>query len=253
MAKTLKGRELYICETAQSSDLNLAAFVALTWVLVGNVGMIGESGAATNLPTYDELDTDVIQKGKGITDAGSTPVEVSLNLTDTGQNALRVAALTQNDYAISWVDDDGVTHYQRGKITGPTAPNGRNEDFRRQVFTMGWNQREVLATAADIVAPSNTLAPAISGPTTAPDVSGASVLTCYEGVWAGHPTSYVYQWEQDVAGNSVFSAIVGQTARTLTTVVAYQGNCLRVGVKGVNAAGTTASFSYSTPTKAVQA
>jgi hypothetical protein len=253
MAKTLKGRIVYIAATgavpeAQNSDLTLSGFQGLNWVQVNNCGALGESGSSTNLPTYDEFDTAVIQKGKGITDAGSTTLEVSLNLTDDGQNAMRAAALEPDDYAISWVDDDNVTHYQRGKITGPTAPNGRNEDFRRQVFTMGFNQREVIAVAADFVAPANTLAPAISGPTTAPDVSAASVLTCIEGEWDGHPYSFEYQWQQDTAGNGTFANIGGQTSRTLTTVVGYQGNCLRVGVKGVGPGGTTASFAFSTPT-----
>jgi hypothetical protein len=257
MAKTLKGRLVYIAATgavpeAQNSDLNLAGFVALDWVAVANVGSIGESGASTNLPTYDELGTDVIQKGKGITDAGSTPIEVSLNLSDDGQNALRAAALEADDFAISWVDDDGVTHYQRGKVTGPTSPNGRNEDFRRQVFTLGWNQREVIATAADMVAPANTVPPSISA-SGAPDVSNATVLTAIEGSWDGHPTSYSYQWQQDTAGNNTFVDIGGQTSRTLTTVVGYQGNALRVGVKGTNAAGTTAAFVYSIPTPLVVA
>lgn len=258
MAKTNKGRIVYIAGTGstpsvQNSDLNLAAFVALDWIAVSNVGMIGESGASTNLPTYDEFDTDVIQKGKGITDAGSTPIEVSLNLADPGQDALRAASLEPDNFAISWVDDDGITHYQRGHVTGPTAPNGRNEDFRRQVFTMGWNQREVIATAADLVAPANTLRPAISGPANAPDISDASVLTCIEGNWDGHPFSFTYQWQQDTAGNNTFADIVGQTARTLTTVVGYSGNRIRVGVKGTNAAGTTASFAYSSPTVPVVA
>ena len=149
MAKTLKGREVYIAAsttnpTESDSVLDLAAFEALTWVQINNVGALGESGASTNLPAYDELDTDVLQKGKGITDAGTTTLEVSLNMTDNGQIALRTAALANNNYAIKWVDDDGVIHYQRGLVTGPTAPNGRNEDFRRQVFTFGWNQREVI-------------------------------------------------------------------------------------------------------------
>jgi hypothetical protein len=149
MAKTLKGRIVYIAAsgtnpTESNSDLNLAAFEALTWVQISNCGALGESGASTNLPSYDEFDTDVLQKGKGITDAGSTTLEVSLNMSDNGQNALRTAALANDNYAIKWADDDGVIHYQRGLVTGPTAPNGRNEDFRRQVFTFGWNQREVI-------------------------------------------------------------------------------------------------------------
>src|SRR5688572_26689810 len=117
MAKTLKNREVHICETPQSADLNAAGFAALTYVQVSNIGSIGESGPNTNLPTYDEMDTDVIQKSKGITDAGSPPIEMSYNPTDPGQIIMRAAALTSDDYAVAFIDDDGVIYYNRGKIT----------------------------------------------------------------------------------------------------------------------------------------
>lgn len=151
MAKTLKGRLVYIAAvganpTESNSDLNLAGFEALGWVQISNCAMIGESGASTQMPTYDELDTDVTQKSKGVTDAGNPTLEVSLNMSDNGQNALRTAALADDNYAFKWVDTDGVIHYQRGLVTGPTAPNGRVGDFRVQVFTLGLNQLEVIDT-----------------------------------------------------------------------------------------------------------
>lgn len=246
MAKTLKGRVVYVCAAAQATlPLNLAAFQALTFVAVGNVGSIGESGPNTNMPAYDELETDVTQKGKGITDAGNPPIECSYSSTDPGQIILRAAALTNSDYAVAWVDDDGVTYYNCGKINGPTHPNGRNEDFRLDVFTVGANQREVITTVSS--APVNVLPPAVTGVADA----SSGLLTCLEGEWSGLPTSYVYQWQTDVAGNLSFSDISGATSRTYDMVAGDVGDHIRVGVKGVNAAGTTASYTYSFPSSLV--
>lgn len=249
MAKTLKGRLVYVCATPQTGlPLNAAAFAALTWVAVGNVGSIGESGASTNLPAYDELDTDVTQKSKGITDGGNPPIECSYNATDPGQAILRTAAQGTGDYAVAWTDDDGITYYNCGKITGPTHPNGRNEDFRLDVFTLGANQREVIVGAA--AAPVNALAPAISG-----SISAASgvLSVVYNGSWTNLPSSYVYQWQQDTAGNNSFVDIGGATSSTYDPTAGNIGNKIRCGVKGVNGFGTTATFTYSFPSSLITA
>lgn len=248
MAKTLKGRGIFVCATPQTNlPLDAAAFAALTWVQVGGVGSIGETGPNTNLPAYDQFDTDVTQKGKGITDAGNPPIECSYSATDAGQIILRAAGLTTSDYAVAFTDDDGVTYYQCGKIVGPTHPNGRVEDFRLDVFNVACNQREVLVTLA--TAPVNVLIPSLTG-----SVGVASgLLTAVEGNWSGLPTSYVYQWQTDVGGNLAFVDIAGANSRTYDMVAGDLGDRIRVGVKGVNGFGTTASYSYSFPSPIVTA
>jgi len=136
------------------ADLDAAAFALLTWVEVKQVGNHGETGSSTNILTYDTWGTDVIQKAKGMTDAGSPEIEVARLVTDAGQVILRAAALTNFNYAVKLEKNDmpsgGSTNtiiYNRGIITGPTRPNGRNEDFDLEVFTLGLNQREVIVDA----------------------------------------------------------------------------------------------------------
>lgn len=145
MANTLKGMKFYVCSTAQNADLDQAGFEALAWVEVSNTGSVGETGSKTNLVSYDELATDVTQKNKGITDAGSPDVECARNPNDPGQVIMRsIGAHTDiNNYAYKWVKRDGTVHYYRGVCAGPTRPNGRNEDFDLEVFTLGLNQAEV--------------------------------------------------------------------------------------------------------------
>ena len=151
MAKTLAGSKFYVCETAQNADLDATAFAGLTWVEVGNVGSVGETGTNTNLVNYDELSTLVSQKAKGVSDAGSPSIECARNPTDAGQIVMRaISVLTDtNNYAFKFEKNDAPSgstntiHYYRGVSVGPTRPNGSVEDFDLEVFALGLNQAEI--------------------------------------------------------------------------------------------------------------
>jgi hypothetical protein len=123
------------------------AITVLGWVEVGAIGSVGETGTTTNILSYDTWNTTVTQKAKGISDAGSPTVEVARIATDLGQMLLREfgAVGNVNNYPFKIVRPNGEIIYNRGLVTGPTRPLGRNEDFDLEVFTLGLNQVEVLA------------------------------------------------------------------------------------------------------------
>lgn len=144
-AQTQSGDKFYISTTAQNNDLDdhpTLGFPGLTYVEVKKVGSIGEFGIATNIVTYDTLDQDVIEKGKGLTNAGDPAIEVAELLADPGQIAMRAAGAVANkdNYAFKILRTDGTVEYLRGLVTGPVTPGGRNEDFRLNVYTLGLNQ-----------------------------------------------------------------------------------------------------------------
>ncbi len=255
MAKTLKGRIVRVCATPQPTDLNVAGYLGLVWVQVSKVGSIGESGVNTEMSNYDALDTIVVEKSKGTSDAGNPPIECSFVATDPGQIILREAGepTNEDDYAVMWEDDDGTLYFNRGKISGPTHPNGRNGSFRIDMFKVAANQIEIMVTTAEQSTPVNSLRPMISGPANAPDISDATVLTGNVGLWAGIPNAFAYKWQKDAAGNNAFADIGGETAITYT-VGAGTGatNRVRFGVAATNAAGTSA-YVYSSPTVPVVA
>lgn len=131
----------------QASDLTLAQYAALTWTQVNAMGNHGEIGSSTNILTYDTWDTVVIQKAEGMTDAGSPDIEVARLPADYGQMALRIGAAVRNrNYAFKIIRDDASATgtpsliYNRGLITGPKLPLGRNEDFDLEIFTLGLQQ-----------------------------------------------------------------------------------------------------------------
>lgn len=155
---TNAGRKLYICTTPQPANLTQAAFEGLTYVLISGVGSVGETGSSTNILSYETWDDAVVQKAKGMTDAGSPEIEVARDPNDTGQNALRAAALTNLNYAFKLEGNDKpntggtakpTTRYNRGLVAGPKQTNGRNEDFDLEVFTLGLQQLQI--TVAPIV------------------------------------------------------------------------------------------------------
>lgn len=147
---TNAGRKLYVCATPQPTALDAAGYAALTWVLVGGVGNLGETGSKTNILNYETWDDDTIDKAKGLTDAGSPDLEVRRDYDDAGQVILLAAAATNFTYAFKIVGNDKpnatgtpTIRYNRGLISGPTQPNGRNEDFDIEMYSLGLQQRQI--------------------------------------------------------------------------------------------------------------
>lgn len=143
--------KLFICSTPQNDPLDQTAYEALAYIEVKGVGEMGEIGTQQNILTYDTWADEVVQKGKGMKNAGDPNVETARAPTDPGQIAIRAAAKQPHNYAIKIVRNDpatlggtGTTIYNRGLVVGPARPQGRNEDFDLEVFTLGFVQEEIV-------------------------------------------------------------------------------------------------------------
>jgi len=232
--------KLYVCATPQNVDLDQSGYEALTWVEIGAVGSRGEAGTATNILTYNTWNTTVAQKAKGISDAGSPDLEVARIPTDAGQIILRAAGAVgnNNSYAFKELRADGAVGatgtviYNRGLVLGPKRPGGRNEDFDVEVFTLGFQQQEIVVnpTAAG-VAPYMTAIPTLSGTFTV-----GQTITLANGTWAGDATiGYTYQWY----ANNI--AISGATASTFVLTSAQLTKRIVGRVTATNGAGTASA------------
>ena len=89
-----------------------------------------------------------------------------------------------------------------------------------------------LAIAALPSAPSNTVAPVVSGTATV-----GSTLSCSQGTWTNSPTGYAYQWQRNGVDTS------GATSATYVTVTADGGTSVSCRVAATNAGGTTSQAS----------
>jgi len=239
--------KLYVCATPQENDLAQADYEALTWVEVKGVGSHGETGDSTNILTYDTWDNTVVQKGKGMTDAGSPDLELARKPYDPGQIILRAASETNFNYAFKMVKNDAVSIngtgtilYNRGIVTGPKRPHGRNEDFDLEIFGLGLNQKEICVDpSAGGNAPKLTVAPAI---TTDGTPAAGEVVTVSNGTFTGDATiTYAYQW---FAGGV---AIAGANANTFTITAAQSGKVLTARVTATNASGSASGYAAPTP------
>lgn len=146
------GWKLYICATVKPTALDAAAYAALTWVQITGVGSHGETGTTQNILTYDTWDDTVVQKAKGMRNAGDPEIELARDAADAGQDILRTAADTDSIYAFKIEADDTITtptrRYNRGYVTGPRHPHGRNEDFDLEIFQLALVQTQIIVEAA---------------------------------------------------------------------------------------------------------
>lgn len=243
-ANTNAGSKLYVSSAAVGdTDMVQADFEALTWVEIGGLGNVGETGVKTNLLNYDTWNTTVAQKAKGISDAGSPTVECARKYNDAGQVIMRAAGAPTNtlNYAFKLVRNDaiyvggiGTTIYNRGLVVGPTRPNGKNEDFDLEVFTLGLQQPEVVVNpTAGGVAPEFTAAPAISG-----TIEVGEVATCSTGTATGDATiTYAYQW---FAGGVAITTLGNASTFTITST--QLGKKLSCRVTATNASGSAQAW-----------
>lgn len=227
------------------ADLSQIDYEALAWTEIRGIGSRGEMGKITNVLTYDTWDTKVIQKAKGMTDAGSPELEVARIPGDAGQAILELGANVgnNNNYAFKELRADGTTAdngtviYNRGLVVGQRRPGGRNEDFDLLIFTLAFQQEEIavdpLATGN---APTLTVNPAITG-----TAEVGETLTLSNGTFTGDAViTYSYQW---FAGGV---AIAGAIANTFELTAAQVGKVITARVAATNASGSASGYAPAT-------
>lgn len=151
MANTHVSNKFFISAAQATLPANAAAYAALAWTEVKGVGSMGEIGTKFNMLTYDQWSDTIALKAKGMADAGSPELEVARIYNDPGQIAMRTAGLSNLTYAFKIERNDKVTGpgtntiiYNWGLVGGPARPQGRNEDFDVEVFTLAFQALETV-------------------------------------------------------------------------------------------------------------
>lgn len=245
MANTNAASKWYVCPTPQNTKLTEADYASLEWTQITGVGNVGETGKSTNVLTYNTWDTDVADKAKGVTDAGSPTMEVARDPNDAGQEIMRQAGAVGNNnkYAFKEVRADGplggtgTIFYNRGIVGGPTRPNGQNEDFDLEVYTIGFVQEEIVVKPTSAGnAPVLTASPAVTG-----TAEVGETLTCSTGTFTGDaPITYDYQW----FANGV--AVQGANTSTYELSSSDIGKIFMCRVMAKNNSGSAFGFSATT-------
>ncbi len=150
------------------------------------------------------------------------------------------AVVSGTTYWIGYTLVSGTTirgHFQAGAATAsyykvgtatvpPQNPFGASPSANAQDMS-------AYATYNELIAPANTVAPAVTGTATV-----GSTLSCTTGTWTGSPTpTYTYQWQR--GGVNIGSA----TASTYTLVDADDATNVRCVVTATNSVGNASANS----------
>lgn len=104
-----------------------------------------------------------------------------------------------------------------------------------------------VTTTTEVSAPTNSIAPAITGTN-----SVGQTLTSSTGTWNGTPTSYSYQWRKADTSSGTYTNISGAISSTYVLASDDVTKFLKVGVIATNAGGSS-SETLSSATTAVSA
>lgn len=161
--------------------------------------------------------------------------------------------------ALSAGPTDSFTLDDDVQSTGGTASTAAGTSFAHKILTANEtptvgitlsNTREWNASVIALVAgsgggsaPTNTVAPAVTGTTVV-----GNALSTTNGTWTGSPTGYSYQWQRDNFGGGSYSNISGATSSSYTLVDADDGCNVRCVVTATNGSGSTPANSNSVGT-----
>jgi hypothetical protein len=165
-----------------------------------------------------------------------------------------------------WVDgvQQALAYKTSGALTGNSELNSNrkfttsggysNGDFTFMRHPLGstWAAKGFVkslkvTTTTEVSAPTNSVAPAISG-----TKSVGQTLTSSTGTWNGSPTSYAYQWKRADTSSGSYTDISGANVSTYVLTSDDVSKFIKVGVIATNAAGSS-SQTLSTATTAISA
>lgn len=152
-AVTNKGAVLRISTTPVTTALDQAGFDALSYTDIGKVVTRPSFGSTANIISIETLDTEIVEKQKGIESGNDSEIVVRADDADAGQIALRAAAAAQNVYALQFefnnsLGTNGTTLSGLFIIGGSGSPGGGNEDFDTENYSAAMTLQRALRKAA---------------------------------------------------------------------------------------------------------
>lgn len=136
------GSTISICAVARPTTNTAAGYAALTWIEVGEVDSIGETGAESALNSRTRLKDGAVVKSKGARNYGALPLTLAMVPGDLGQQALRTAEESQKDFPIMTKFPDGTIDYSMcfvmsfkdniGNAEGGTIMSAANLEVNRK-------------------------------------------------------------------------------------------------------------------------
>ncbi len=118
------------------ATFNVAGYTALTWTAVGEITDLGEFGREFNLITHNPLGSRGTVKLKGSFNEGSISVSLALDTDDAGQILAKAAALSDNDYSVKIITQNGDDFYMQVKVMSFKVQVGSVDSVTSATMTM---------------------------------------------------------------------------------------------------------------------
>lgn len=138
------GSKLFICATAQPTNLTKIEFEALTWIEISDVVTMPSIGEEVSMPTQTYVNRNRAVFQKGVYTGVSTEVVIGYDYADAGQDAIEAASLASGKYAFKMVGVDSpnsgtttnTTAYFRALVGPRSFAGGGAEDFVNNTYSL---------------------------------------------------------------------------------------------------------------------
>ena len=114
-------------DAAQPATEDQTGYEALTYVAIGEITNIGESGGTATVTTFTPVNSGTVNKRKGSIDYGTMSLEIAKDASDAGQVDLKAGfdgAQKQTVHSFKVVDASGDAAYFMGLISSFTTSRG---------------------------------------------------------------------------------------------------------------------------------
>lgn len=102
---------------ANPATFDAAGYAALAWTSIGEITDPGEFGRKFAVIKHNPVGSRGTRKFKGSFDEGQMNVKMALDNGDAGQQLLKTARDSDNDYSFKVVLPGGDTYYFQAKVT----------------------------------------------------------------------------------------------------------------------------------------
>jgi hypothetical protein len=122
-----------------------AGFGALTYTAVGEISTApGSGGTKFEDVSYTVLDVRATKHLKGTSDQEEEEMEVIVTRSDAGQQLLKAALLSDNQYAFKVVYNNGEIDYFQALVTGFAGQGGDSNTVRMATVNFRRDYRNVV-------------------------------------------------------------------------------------------------------------
>lgn len=115
---------------------NVAGYAALSYTLIGEVIDGGAHGRTYAEVTSNPIDTRATQKYKGSFNEGTKTLQLDMDNQDAGQQLLKTALLSDNDYSFEVAYPNGDIDYFIAKVMSFEKATGTVDSMRSASVTL---------------------------------------------------------------------------------------------------------------------